>query len=162
MKETSFLLWLLNFENKQNVRSFEEHAVGQTASGRDYFHCRQKKFHNPPSSKNMVPFHSSLLAWKQKKQMAGPPAPSLVLPSVSVSLRCCDISLAFGNTVQLGGMMPPALFTVVQTSPFLKSYLAFGNMPLVLCDLSETSVPVFSKIRHMCAWDSHVFCNSNF
>lgn len=58
--------------------------------------------------------------------------------------------------------MLPALFTVVQTSLFSKDLFDFGNMPLILCDLSVTSFPVFSKIKHMCAWDSYVICNSNF
>ena len=42
-----------------------------------------------------------------------------------VFLILYNISLAFGNTAKLGGMTLPALFTVVQTSPFSKDLFDF-------------------------------------
>lgn len=123
----------------------------------------QKKFHNPPPQRTWYLVTFSL--YMGNKTFLGPHlwgiCPFLCSAlNINVSLYYCSVSLAFGNTAKLGGMLPPALFTVVQISPFSKDL--FGSMPPILCRLSETSFPVFSQIRRMCVCDSHVICNSNF
>lgn len=129
--------------------------MGQTTSGRDYSNCRQKNFHNQRTQYLFtVP---ARMPCKQKKPIAGASAFVFVLFDVNVSL-CQHLEMQRNLVVRC--CLHCLLWSRLLLSQ--KTYLTFGNVPLTLSHLSETSFPVFSEIRHMCVWDGHVFYNSNF
>ena len=140
MKERRFLIWLLNSENKQNF-----HILNNTLWAKQHLEeiiltSWQKEFHNPSSSKSMVPCHIFPVSWKQKT-FFGPLCGVSALSLFCVECKCAflilyNISLAFGNTAKLSEMTLPALFTVVQTSRFSKDLFdfwqyAFYTLPFV-------------------------------